>query len=361
MRFHSLPLSLTALALAATPVLADTIYLVDGSKIEDCKVQTETLLAVVYKEGNDRSEVAADKILSIEFAKKPPLVDRAESAADEDALLDAVADYTEYLDAVLSSAKPPSRYKWAPAYAMYRLVELNAIMGNSAAVDAAAVQLLEKAPDSRYVPLAYLKQIDALADLQKSPKKTIEAFGKLIDEKGLSQRWKLERDLAIVLYDDTLAGEARRDKLDSVAKKAGSEHPIVRNRARVAIGEAFLQENKVSDAEAIFTEITDDPKADDRTLAAAHSGRGDCLRYKAEKGGNTDKDVLKQAVLSYMRVVIVYKNELRYAPRAMFYAGRVLDAMGEPEDLERAQKLYIRVMRSFPGSRWAKEARGFKK
>jgi len=62
-----------------------------------------------------------------------------------------------------------------------------------------------------------------------------------------------------------------------------------------------------------------------------------------------------------MRVVIVYKNELRYAPRAMFYAGRVYDALGEPEDLARAQELYIKVRRSFPGSRWAKEARGFKR
>lgn len=361
MRLHSLPLSLTVLVIAATPALADTIYLIDGSQIDDCKVTTETLLTVAYKEGNKKGEVAADQILSIDFSKMPSLVDRAETAAEEDALLDAVADYSEYLDGVLSRDKPPAQYKWAPAYAMYRLVELNAIMGNSAAVDSAANQLLEKAPDSRYVPLAYLKQIDALADLQKDPTKTIEAFSELIDQKQLSQRWKLERNLAVVLYDAAVTGEARRDKLNSVARKAGTAHPLVRNRARVAIAEAYLQENKISDAEVIFTEITDDPKADDRTLAAAHSGRGDCLRIKAEKGGNEDKDALKDAVLSYMRVVIVYKNELRYAPRAMFYAGRTFDALGEEQDKAFAQKLYIKVMRSFPGSRWAKEARGFKK
>jgi TolA-binding protein len=62
-----------------------------------------------------------------------------------------------------------------------------------------------------------------------------------------------------------------------------------------------------------------------------------------------------------MRVTVLYKDQASYAPKAMFYAGRCFNLLGGEEDDERANKLYARVMRQYPGTVWADEARNFRK
>ena len=77
--------------------------------------------------------------------------------------------------------------------------------------------------------------------------------------------------------------------------------------------------------------------------------------------GEDPKVIFHEALISYMRVVVVYKQELRYVPKAMFYAGRVFQQFEDEESQDRAQKLYVGVLRDFRDTKWANEARGFRR
>ena len=115
---------------------------------------------------------------------------------------------------------------------------------------------------------------------------------------------------------------------------------------------------------AIFQKIVDDPKAESSTLAAAYTGLGDCLFQRAvaaEKGSDARNKLMRDALLSYMRVVVNHRDESGYAPKAMFFAGRVFDQSEDEVSKENAQKLYRAVLRHYDGTQWAEEARNFRK
>ena len=71
--------------------------------------------------------------------------------------------------------------------------------------------------------------------------------------------------------------------------------------------------------------------------------------------------LLTEALLAYMRVAVSYKDQTRYVGKAMFYAGRAFDQFEDEGQKDRAQRMYREVIRQFPDSTWAVEARGFRK
>ena len=373
----------TPILLAALPAAmclapradADTIYLTNGKTISGVDIQSELLDLVTYKEGRQRSDVPSDEVLAIEYARKPKLLDRAETALAAENYEAAARDLEEYITGVLS--KPPRRHPWAPAYAMFRLVELYEALQEVDLMVKAADNLIANAGDSRYAPLAYLKKADGLFESGKASKAkaTLNDFGVLVSQQGLGARWELERDLRGLLYDEGIRGQARVDKLKMLSTRAGVRHPVVRNRAEVALGETLFALARAAKtdkqraqyytaAEKVFADVAADPKADTRTLAAAFVGLGDCLYQRGAGMAPEDEkraEILRQALFAYMRVVVVYKQELRYVPKAMFYAGRTFDIMGDEQGKERAQIVYSRVIRTFRRTKWADEARGFRK
>jgi len=366
MRLQLLPTGLAALALGLLggPLSADTIYLLDGKSLEDVSVGEETLKEVEYKEGSKRSTVKTDDVLRIEYSAKSSLVDRADTAAAEGQLLDAIADLQTYVDGMIESGRTP-RYKWEPAYAMKRLLDLHLQVGDAPGLIAAADKLIENAPESRHLPAAYLAKAEAqyYSGQAKAAVKTLADFGAVVQSKNLSQRWDLEQELATLVYDETVKGKKLRDRLDEISTKAGSQFPRVKNRAEVAIAESFVAAKSFGEAEPIFRDVVDNQQADATTLAAAYTGLGDCLFKRAveEKDAKKQDALMTEAAMAYMRVVVVYKDQNRYVPKALFWAGRVFDESSDPEDKDRAQKLYLRVMRDFQGSEWASEAASFRR
>ncbi|MFT5050826.1 MAG: tetratricopeptide (TPR) repeat protein [Chlamydiales bacterium] len=360
------PLAPLVLLVACPFVVADTIYLSDGKTIADITIQTEELLVVTYKDGNSEKSVDSDKVLAIDYDRMPKVIDRAESSVKDGFYEDAAIDFDEYITDVLDAEKPLTRYRWSTAHAMNRLIELSAAVGDYEVTVEAADRLIEKAPDSRHLPAAYLKKAEAIFLLGKKGDavKVVDGFSAVISDRGLSDRWKLERDLARLLYDDTVQAGQRETGLQKIISGAGSKYPVVRNRARVAIGEAALNGNDLEGAEKIFSEVTADPKADDRTLAAAYTGLGDCLYQKGvglNDAGKEGGEILQQAIVNYMRVAVVYKSQVRYTPKAMFYAGRCYAQFQDVQSQEREQRLYTAVLRDFAGTAWATEASGFRK
>lgn len=353
------------LASLVLPASADTIFRTDGSSVPDVEVRVETLAAVEYRESGKKQTIPSDQVLRVTYSAMPQLVDQAEASAAEGMILDAIADLETYVDGFLAAGDKRERFEWAPAHAAWRLVQLQSTVGAFDKAVAAAQKLIDSFPDTRQVPLAYLAKAEAQFDKGEGAKAlgTLGELEALVQTKGLARRWQLEAELAKVLCDSSLTGQARLDRLIEVSAKAGKELPTVRSRADIAQAEALLEAKKLEDAEKMFQRVVDDPKAEPRTLAAAYTGLGDCLFQRSVKAGDTaeGQQLRKDALLAFMRVVVVFEGESRYVPKAMFYAGRALEMQQTPEILADAQKLYSAVIREYDGTPWANEARGFRK
>ncbi len=343
-----------ALFLAAT-AQADDIYLTDGKTISGVTIQTEGLEKIVYRKDRRNEEVSSERVLDVAYSSKPQLVDLADDAIGDDQLLDAEADLLNFVEGLDA---PPRKHPWSRAYAIYRLQGVYQALGKVDDAVAAGEHLAQVEPDSRYLPYAMARNAQVLSDAGRGPAalKAIEGIYQLVDTGRLGERWRLEVELGRALYGGQLTGTRLRAKLEELAQRAGTQYPVVRNRAEVAVGEALAREDDLAAAEEVFRRITSDPKADARTLAAAYTGLGLCLW---EKGKNGDTKVLTEALVSFMRVVVNYRNEAIYVPRALFYAGRCFQTIGGPGADEKATKLYNKVRRDYPESRWARDAKSF--
>ena len=365
---RSLLPTLLAPVLLAALVGADTIHTTEGRTIDDCTIVEESLLEVTYRRGGtNRTTIPASEVLHIEFSTMPTLIDRAETAVADDQVFDAVNDLTVYLEGALNKLDNGSRVRpaWAPAYAAWRLAELNASLGKTAETLAAADKLITKFPDARYVPAALLLKAEALfVDGKAGPaKKTLEAVTQLVAERGISERWDLDAKIAIIVFDGSLSGKQRRGALSRVATQAGSKFASVRNRAQAIGAESLLEEKDFDTAKTVFERVAKDSKSDHRTLAIAWSGLGDCLYQAGSKNPTSasNQAILQDALKAYMRVVVLYKGESNYVGRSMVYAGRIYTLMETEEASENAKKLFGAVIRQYPGTKWAQEARGFAK
>ncbi len=370
---HSVPVSLaalTALSLFAAPAAqADRIFKVDGSTLEDVEVRDENLREVEYKvEGQRQSKtLPTQDVLRVAYSRLPEQVDSALGAVEEERYIDAVNDLEEFL--ARFEDKPPRTFHNSVPFAQYKLVQIYESTGEFAQVVGAADRLIGKSPESRYAILAHISKVEALNLLGEAEALTsaVQAFEQFASSNSLAPRWRLEAELRGVLFHPTLKGDARRKRLAEVAQAAGNESPIVQNRATVAIGESYLNERKLGEAEQSFAKVADDPKADGVTLAAAYTGLGDCIYQRAANTSDAEakEGLLKEARLHYLRVVVLHGDQVQYLPKALFYAGRVfdeLDALKEDqESRRRAQLLYSRVIRNFPGSKWANEAKAFRR
>lgn len=356
-----------AVGLAAPLAAEDRIYLTDGSSI-DCSILEESIKVVSFKVGGKTKTAASDSVLKIEYERKPRLVDEADTTAADGGVLDAVDLLNQYIDGYLGGNKPRRGQEWGPAYAMGRVVELLRSIGDSEGVIEAAERLIKNAPDSRQVPFAYLAKANAQMRLGKmdAAKATLVDFQGVINDQGLSELWRLECRLGLTRADSTLSASARQEQFKELAAEAGDDYPTAKNRARVYEGQSLLTGSSpdFEAAQRVFERVVEDPKADDETLAGAYVGLGDCIFQEAGtlvKKGEDASAELKQALLYYLRVVVVYADEVDYCPKALFFAGRCYDLMAETDEeaKERARTLFRSLMRDYPGSNWANEARAY--
>jgi tetratricopeptide (TPR) repeat protein len=351
--------------LATLPALvarhaADTIRQTDGKTLDDVTIVEETLAEVSYKQGNAGKTVPADKVLAVEFSKFPRLLDEAEAAYADQDLAGAVELLDQFVGEELAESK--ERRKWAAPYAAWRAVQIRSEMSDLDAAVAAADRLIQGFPDSRYVPAAYLAKAGALQQMQAPDKAlaVVQALEELIAARSLSKRWQLECRLSQLQVDTSRVGDTKRAQLSSIAAEA-SDFPSVQSRARVIEGESYLEEaEKRKEAAAelrgkarkTFEGIVSDPSADEETLAGAYSGLGDCAFYGAD--GNEAQ--LKEALLHYLRVVVLYDSQTRYVPKALFFAMRCFDLL---EDRAGAVSMKAALKSRYPNSYWTAEAAKF--
>lgn len=351
------------LALCAQPTLADKIIRTDGKVISDVRVTKDDLTAVTYKKGNKTENIASEKVLRIEFEKYPRLVDEAEAALVGNDVETAVEIFDEYVEGQISKPNE-KRYPWAPAYACFRSLEIRMANADAPGVVARAQQLIQNFPESRLVPQAYLAKSSAesmMGDPAKA-KKTLDGLASIVQSKNLSRRWDVECRLGLIINDASLNPEAQREQLGELSSDA-AEFPTVRNRILVAEGESFVTEaikneakrqDLLNEAESVFNQILKRRKeCDSRTLAGAYTGLGDVAYYAAGE----DKDQLAAARMLYLRVVIVYADEVQYVPRCMFQAMLASNAL---DDTKKKRDMRRELMRLYPNSPYAEKAKPYK-
>ncbi len=343
--------------LLVTSSAGDTIRQTDGKLIKDVSIVEETLGQVSYKEGNSTRSVKSESVAGVTFDKYPRLVDEAEAAILDENYDEALQLLDDFVDGQI--ANPRERRKWAPAYAAWRTVQLRMELSDLDGVVSSADRLIQNFADSRYLPSAFMAKATALSLSGKGDRATraLEDFERLITSKTLSKRWELECRLAKIQVDSQMSGQQRREALSQVAAEA-DEFPSVISRARVVEGETWLAQAErnpagsgdlYQKAQVIFAEIIQDASADDETLAGAYTGLGDCLFYGAS--GNAEK--LKDALMHYLRVVVLYEGQNRYVPKALFYAMLCFDQL---DDRRGKADMKRTLTRDYPGSKWAAEA-----
>ena len=124
----SLVLAALGTCLLSVPAAADKIVKTDGKTIDGITIVEETLAQVIYKRGNSQQSVASADVLSVQFAKKPRLVDAADQALVDGDPVGALFEFNQYVDGQIN--KPNERKKdsgrflfWAKSATVINLVD----------------------------------------------------------------------------------------------------------------------------------------------------------------------------------------------------------------------------------------------
>lgn len=355
---------LTALALAAaltSSSWADTIRLVDGSKIDNVQVVTEGLKELVYKEGGKDKTLDSATVVAVEFEKKPKEIDEAEGLIGEDDLEGAVDALDAYVGAMLEKRNPGS-YKWGPAYAAWKAVEVRRRVADLAGQRSAAERVVKNFADTRYAPHAYLAKASAELQLGQGPaaQATLGELASLVESQGLGKRWQLECKLSQLESDEKLKGDARRTELEKIASDS-KDQAAVRTRAQVLVGESLLADARGNTgaakdlrnkARTAFQKVIDDKDAPREALASAYCGLGESLFLLGADAD--DRNQLQDAALALLRVTTTYRDNGQHVSRALYLAMRCFDLM---QDSRRKADMRGELLRLFPASTWAAEAK----
>jgi len=359
--------ALAGVLLLLAPVAAsDEIRRTNGGLIEDVEILEENLTTVSYKSGRIERSISADEVLTITYSSKPKAIDAADTAFAEGDYITALETYDDFVAGFLEGRS--QRKKWSPGYAAWMAVEVQMALGDLPGAVKAGTRIVERLPDSRFVPQAYIARANAYLwqGMADEAQASLQPFRKLIEERGLSRRWDLECQLALLQTESTISGVQKRDALALLQGEAGSAHPTVRNRARVSEGESYLEESEglrddagtrlelVGKARAIFEQILADFNADEETLAGAYTGLGSCMFMEAMRDPRVpDPELLRSALHCFLRVTVLYKDQARYLPKAIYSAGLCFDVLDEKL---RAGRMYRFVLREFPGNQWSERA-----
>jgi hypothetical protein len=355
----------------AAPARPDTLYLTDGRVLENVTVTSDSLAGVAFKQKGEAQQLAAELVERVEYQKKPKKIQEADLALAQEDIAGAIEDLELCRDGLLGgNEKDQKNFPWAAEWTANRVVELRRASQDWEGTIDAALLLIDNFKESRNLPAAYLALAEAQAaqEREEPALATLASLAKLIGERSLPQRWQLEHDVSQATIDRGLDPKARLTKLERVQKEASAKGLGVLSRAELAMAEAYLQladaekdkrEGHLQKAVALLEGINARPGVEQRILAGTLTGLADA-RFQAASAAK-DKAGLAAARLLYMRVVVLYRDQSRYVPKALFYAATIskqlFDMTQDPAESERQIKLASRLVSRFRGNSWAEEGR----
>lgn len=353
--------SAAVLVLAASPALADKIYLTDGSIISDADVSAETIANVTYTVDDSRSEktVASELVLRVDYSEAPDAFSTAEVDTENEAFPSAAAGYGDY---VANRGERDRDHPWAPAAARYRIVQLyryaNEVDGMAEAVET----LKTDVADSRYVPVALVDLADQrlLNGDKAGALAVIDELEAGANGATFPQRWKFEAQVRRPFAEGRLNGEALERALAETAKDAAA-FATVKGYANAGRAESLLGRGEIDAAIEAARDVTESAGSTRNVMAKAYLVLGEALFRKAEamsRSGDPDgaKDIFRDARLAYMRVVVSYPFQYGFVAPAALGAGRCFVQIKDENWGDNAISLFRFVRRKFQGSDWAADA-----
>ncbi len=342
--------------LAFLPQAQNELVLTDGTVLSVDKILTETYTAVTYKRGSAEGKRPAEVVLEVRHALGDSRLDDyayAVEAMESGNFAAAVGAFRDVLaDESLLKRKS---YSWVKQHALWREIRCMNSLADFSGVSETVDQLLAEVPDSFFYAPALMLKAQSKVD-GGHPAEAKQVFEQLqadVDAKGLPERWRREAELGLMLLDKSLKGKDRQRALQGLVEKNLESYPTVASRAQVEVGNAMLAAGDFEGARAFFQRILDEGKGGDGILAAALSGLGDCAYLKALSldSPKAQAPYLEEAILDFLTVASVYREEVRLVPRAMFYAGDALKRVG---DSGSARNVAQRIRALYPDSSWKK-------
>lgn len=343
----------------------DTILQKSGQRIRGVQVIEMTAARILYRVGNEESEIPASALARIQWDEPPESFMLARAAVDRADFAEAANLYSE----TARDTERPALKLEAQFLAAEALV--NSSSGDQAKATSAVVALqiyLSDAPDGYRLPDALLLQGRALVGAGRAPEAETSLLE--LEAKTSSQGWdgiwsvrakieKAKAQLAQGKLNDARGSFRAAIAAGSALAKDGSDPEISQLIANASVGEGdtLVAENKLELAIEFFRKLL--ASADDRAIsAAAQAGLGESLYLNAmAKGSDSD---LREAQLALATANLLDGNARETTAKALFYAGKVLLALGpdrEQQDYKsRAMKYFRTVSRYYPQTVWAGKA-----
>lgn len=216
--------------------------------------------------------------------------------------------------------------------------------------------LIEKHPESWYIPQAIDKLVDACA-ASGNFKKMTPLLSKLRALPGSTYKAKA------TMYEGRMYQHQKR--IDAAMNKfneaaSATSDPETRGQAKMMLADCYVSKGdykKAQDtAKAAITKEA--PKA---VLAYAHLVIGNTYYQQAMNAkGDAAKGLYLDAILEYLRVWTLYPGQERVEGEALYKAGESFKFLsrlpGRRSDRRRAANMFSTVNAKFPGSSWAKKA-----
>ncbi|KPL01421.1 MAG: hypothetical protein AMK75_05025 [Planctomycetes bacterium SM23_65] len=265
-----------------------------------------------------------------------------------------VRQYDEAMTQFAEATKTPKVRQWVKDYSAYyvamcwaRQSEIDPTRRDRAI---AAFQELLKDANNRWRDEARY-QLGQIALAAGDKQQAFSAFGQL--ESGAHKdEMKLTASVGLgaLMMADGKAREALA-RYDTVVSGAKGRFRDLYETATVGKAEALTALKRYDEAKAFIEGVLKSATSDE-LLAKARLALGDCYYAQAER--DEDKKEARQkykaALKNYLWNVVVFYNQRAEYARALLYAGRCWEKLGETA---RAQELYKELRNKFGTTKWA--------
>lgn len=286
---------------AAAPALVaqDVITWVDGTTTDRCRVTDFTVIDIKFQVGGGSDRKSADLVYDLKVEK---VVDKYRRAYDA-----KKNNQEDTPDLFLGIAR--QEIGKTPFMAQFGLWEAGKFLvesGKTAEGFAALDELIQKLPDSGFVPRAYALKLDYFlaTGKAKSAEKIAKDFKDAAATSAYPAGFQREADYYAILAD--AAGGAvqpaqLRSRLENLIAQTEGPFPMLANRCRLHVANSLRQEGKAEEALALYERIGKEKAVDKTTLAGAMLGRG---HLYLGKGNETEKEPYRDALLAFLHVYV---------------------------------------------------------
>jgi len=340
---------------ALAPALAaqDVITWADGTTTDRCRVDEFTVIEVKWKTGSGSDKRSSDQVVDLKVEK---VIDHYKRG------FDAKRNRTEDTPDLFLGVARQDLAK-APFMAQFGLWEAGKFLletGKTAEAMATFDELIQKLPDSGFVPRVYALKLDyyLATGKTKSADKVAKDYKETALTKGYPQGYQHEANFYGIMADavaGTLKSDDLRRQLENLITVTDGPFPMVANRCRLQVANSLRQEGKADEAMAGYERIAKAKVVDTTTLAGAMLGIG---YLQMAKGNETEKEPYREAMLSFLHV---YIDTAEAAPEvvaeALFNAAQAAVKWGGTDHRTIAGRLnyMLRSDSRYSDTEWAKK------